>query len=66
MVATWLAVFMQTPSVQVLDPLTNAVNRKFRLVELGGGRGLLMQDILRSFRSYSIVNNFDLCFIEGN
>ena len=65
MVATWLAVFMQTPSVDIIDPLSNKVKRKFRLVELGGGRGLLMQDILRSFNSYQINNNFDLCFIEG-
>ena len=57
MVATWLAVFMQTPSVNVIDPLSNTVNKKFRIVELGGGRGLLMQDILRSFNSYKIDNN---------
>lgn len=54
MIATWLAVFMQTPSVSVLNPMTNAVEKKFRLVELGGGRGMLMQDILRSFHSYKI------------
>ncbi len=65
MVATWLAVFMQTPTIKVLDPLTNKVNRKFRLIELGGGRGLLMQDIIRSFFSYQINNNFDLNFIES-
>jgi NADH dehydrogenase [ubiquinone] 1 alpha subcomplex assembly factor 7 len=63
MVATWLVVFLQTPAVKVLNPFTNSVEKPFRLVELGGGRGMLMQDILRSFRSYNINNHFELCFI---
>jgi len=63
MVATWLVVFLQHPKVAAIDPNTMKINRKFRIVELGGGRGMLMQDILRSFRSYNISNNFDLSFI---
>ena len=55
MVATWLTVFLQHPKVAAMDPATGKINKKFRLVELGGGRGMLMQDILRSFRSYGIT-----------
>jgi SAM-dependent MidA family methyltransferase len=54
MVATWLAVLMQTPTVNLINPMSNVVEKKFRIVELGGGRGMLMQDILKSFRDYKI------------
>ena len=32
MVATWIAVFMQTPSVGLFDPISGAIKRKFRLI----------------------------------
>lgn len=58
MVATWLAVFLQAKTVGALCPYSNKVEKPFRLVELGGGRGMLIQDILRSFNSYGIKENF--------
>ena len=66
MIATWLVVFLQNPALGCVNPLSNAVEKKFRLVELGGGRGMLMQDILRAFHSYKVDNHFDLSFIESS
>ena len=62
MVGVWIAYFLG--KTQILDPDTKAVTRKFRLVELGGGRGLLMKDIIRSLNDLKISENFDINFVE--
>ena len=33
-------------------------------MELGGGRGLLMKDIIRSLQDVEIKDNFDINFVE--
>lgn len=38
--------------------------RKFRIVELGGGRGFFIKDIVRALSDLKISNNFDITFIE--
>jgi SAM-dependent MidA family methyltransferase len=40
------------------------VLKRFRIVELGGGRGSLMVDIIRSFQGWKLVNDYDISFIE--
>ena len=62
MLAVWIAYFLG--KAEVLDPETKAVSQKFRIVELGGGRGLLMKDIIRSLQDVEIKDNFDINFVE--
>lgn len=40
------------------------MTKKFRIVELGGGRGLFIKDILKTLGDLKIKNNFDVSFIE--
>ena len=48
MIAVWIAYFLQ--KVNIIDKETKAINKRFRIVELGGGRGLLMKDIIRALK----------------
>ena len=64
MLAVWITYFLQ--KTQVLDPETRAIVKKFRIVELGGGRGLLMADIIRSLHELGISDNFEINFIEAS
>ena len=63
MVSVWLAYFLH--KVGIVDD-KNTVTKKFRIVELGPGRGLLMRDIIKSLHEMKIDNYFDINFIEGN
>ena len=65
MIAVWMLSFMQNPNVNIVNPYTNVVNKKFRVIELGGGRGLLAKSLIRSFSANQIKENFELCFVEG-
>lgn len=56
MIAVWILYFLQKTGV--VDQATQQVKKRFRIVELGGGRGLLMKDIINSFRDINITNNF--------
>ena len=62
MIGIWIINFLI--KTKILNPSTNSVEKKFRVIELGGGRGLLMKDILRSFYDLNIDNYFDLNFVE--
>ena len=62
MVAVWLAYFLH--KVGIVDD-KNTVTKKFRIIELGPGRGHLMRDIIKSLHEMKIDNYFDINFIEG-
>lgn len=61
MIGVWIAYFLQ--KTQPVYPESGVPLNRFRLVELGGGRGLLMKDIVRTLRDVSIISNFDINFI---
>jgi len=63
MIAVWIAYFLN--KVGIMDEKTQTVSKKFRLVELGPGRGLLMRDIIKSLHEMKIDNYFDLSFVES-
>jgi SAM-dependent MidA family methyltransferase len=63
MVAVWIAYFLH--KIGVIDD-KGSVTKKFRIVELGPGRGLLMRDIVKSLHEMKIEKYFDINFIEGN
>jgi SAM-dependent MidA family methyltransferase len=61
MIAIWIAYFLN--KVGVIDQATHTVAKKFRIVELGAGRGLLMRDIIKSLSEMKIDNYFDISFV---
>lgn len=61
MVAVWIVYFLT--KIGVVDEKTNTVTKKFRLVELGPGRGLLMRDILKCLHEMKVNNHFDISFV---
>ena len=63
MIAVWIVYFLT--KVGVIDENTNTVTKKFRLVEFGPGRGLLMRDVIKSLHDMKVENYFDISFIEG-
>lgn len=62
LIGVWIFQFLQ--HTKILNLTTNAVEKKFRIIELGGGRGLLMRDILKTFGSLQLNDYFDLHFVE--
>ena len=62
MIGIWLINFLT--QTKIYNPATQSVEKKFRIVELGGGRGMLMKDILRSLYDLKINNHFDISFVE--
>jgi NADH dehydrogenase [ubiquinone] 1 alpha subcomplex assembly factor 7 len=48
MIAIWLVYFLG--KVGIYDEAKQTLNKKFRLVELGPGRGLLMRDIVKALK----------------
>ena len=48
---------------KIINQTTNAVEKRFRIIELGGGRGLLMKDIIKSFSDLKINDYFDINFV---
>ena len=62
MLGVWIVYFLQ--KTNVIDKGTHKLNKRFRIVELGGGRGLLMKDIVNSFRDVQITDGFDINFVE--
>lgn len=63
MVSVWIAYFLH--KLGIIDDKTNTVTKKFRIVEFGPGRGLLMRDIVKSLHEMKVDNYFDLYFVEG-
>jgi hypothetical protein len=62
MFGVWIAYFLK--KIKVFDEQNEQVTKKFRIVELGGGRGFFIKDIVRSLSDLKITNNFDVTFIE--
>lgn len=46
MIAVWIVYFLT--KVGIYDEKTHSVTKKFRLIEFGPGRGVLMRDIIKS------------------
>lgn len=62
MFGVWIVYFLK--KTKIYDEERSEVTKKFRIVELGGGRGLFIKDILKAMGDLKITNNFDVSFIE--
>lgn len=62
MFGVWIAYFLKKTGV--FNDSTDQIQKRFRIVELGGGRGYYIRDILRSLGDLKINNNFDIVMIE--
>lgn len=62
MFGIWITYFLK--KTKIFNEETQQLEKKFRIVELGGGRGLFIKDIVRALGDMKITNNFDISFIE--
>lgn len=62
MIGVWIVLFLK--NAKVFDEETCKLNRKIRIVELGGGRGFLIREIIKVFSDLKIKEDYDINMIE--
>jgi SAM-dependent MidA family methyltransferase len=62
MIGVWICIFLR--DIKLLEMQPRKLISKIRIVELGGGRGSLMNDLLVALNDLKITHNFDLNFVE--